>query len=52
MDGKGKPGRQSTRRRDEIQSLLGYDWSTVAQNRDKWKNMGETIVQQWTANGC
>jgi hypothetical protein len=52
MDGKRKPGRQSTRWRDEIQSFLRNDWSTVAQNRDEWKNKGETFVQQWTANGC
>jgi hypothetical protein len=52
MDGKRKRGRQSTRWRDDIHSFLGNDWSTGAQNRDKWKNMGETFIQQWTAIGC
>ncbi|CAF1258451.1 unnamed protein product, partial [Didymodactylos carnosus] len=44
MDGKRKRGRQTTRWRDEIHSFLGNDWSTVAQNRGKWKTTEETFT--------
>ena len=41
-------GRPRTRWHDEIKEFAGDDWSNQAQDREKWKKMGLSFVQQWT----
>ena len=41
-------GRPRTRWHDEIKRFAGDDWSIQAQDREKWKKMGLSFVQQWT----
>jgi hypothetical protein len=49
--GKRKRGRPRTRWTDEIAKVAGKEWMKKAQDRDKWRNLGEAFVQQWTEKG-
>lgn len=50
--GKRSVGRPATRWDDDIRRLAGVSWMRVAENRERWRALGETYVQQWTSVGC
>ena len=43
-------GRPPTRWTDDIKRCAG-NWLSVAQDRRRWREIGEAYVQQWTRNG-
>lgn len=49
--GKRSVGRPETRWDDDIRRLAGVGWMRVAENREQWRALGETYVQQWTSMG-
>jgi hypothetical protein len=49
-DGSRKIGRQQKRWRDEIEKIGLATWRKKANQREKWKNMRMSFVQQWAVN--
>ncbi|CAB3248796.1 unnamed protein product [Arctia plantaginis] len=49
--GKRSVGRPQARWSDDLRKMAGRSWMREAQNRSKWRAMGEAYVQQWTAIG-
>jgi hypothetical protein len=49
--GKRKRGRPKERWSEELRRTAGKRWKWKAKDRDKWREMGEAFVQQWTDNG-
>lgn len=45
-------GRPQLRWLDDIKNKVGNRWHQLAQNKETWKNIGETYVQEWTVKGC
>ena len=45
MRNKKRPG---TRWSDKIEKFAGKSWQRVAQDRQLWKELEKTYVQQWT----
>ena len=36
---------------DDLRKVAGSSWMKVAEDRVRWRAIGEAIVQQWTAIG-
>jgi hypothetical protein len=54
MDARGcdrKQGRPSGRWADELRRMGGVKWMQIAQDRQKWKSIGEAFIQQWMVYG-
>ena len=49
--GKRKVGRPQARWSDDLRSMAGNNWMKVAQDRARWRAIGEAYVQRWTAIG-
>ncbi|CAK1595434.1 unnamed protein product [Parnassius mnemosyne] len=43
-------GRPRKRWRDELDSFM-EDWSSITQNRERWKEFGKAFAQQWDVMG-
>lgn len=50
-DKKRKRGRPTRRWEDEIKSAAGGCWTTIARDRDKWKELGEAFAYKRHTNG-
>jgi hypothetical protein len=46
--GKRSVGRPQARWRDDLRRTAGRSWMRVAKDQSKWREVGETYVQQWT----
>ena len=44
-------GRPQGRWNDDLRSVAGNSWMRVAEDRARWRAIGEAYVQQWTAIG-
>lgn len=44
-------GRPQKRWVDDIKRVAGRNWLSTARNRETWKRMRETYIQEWTAMG-
>lgn len=44
-------GRPQMRWYDDFKRVAGLHWTRTAQNRDRWRELGEAYVQSWTTNG-
>lgn len=49
--GRRNVGRPPTRWTDDLVKAAGIRWMREAQNRSKWRCLGEAYVQQWTSFG-
>lgn len=49
--GKRSVGRPQARWSDDLRRTAGRNWMREAENRPKWRAIGEAYVQQWTATG-
>ncbi len=49
--GKRSVGRPPARWTDDLRRVAGVGWMRKAEDRDIWRRMGETYVQQWTEKG-
>jgi hypothetical protein len=44
-------GRPQARWNEDLRRTAGRSWLRVAENRARWREIGEAYVQQWTAEG-
>jgi hypothetical protein len=44
-------GRPQDRWSDDLRRTTGRNWMRVAEDRARWREIGETYVQQWTVVG-
>jgi hypothetical protein len=49
--GKRSVGRPEARRSDDLRTTAGGSWMRVAEDRARWREIGEAYVQQWTIVG-
>ena len=51
QNSKRRRGRPKRRWIDDIKAMTEEDWSEKAKDRERWKILGETYIQQWIDNG-
>lgn len=44
-------GRPQKRWVDDIRAVAGRQWMRLARDRERWKQLGETYIQEWMAKG-
>jgi hypothetical protein len=49
--GKRSVGHPQARWSDDLRRTAGRSWMRVAEDRAKWREVGEAYVQQWTVVG-
>ncbi|CAG9788817.1 unnamed protein product [Diatraea saccharalis] len=49
--GKRSVGRPQARWSDDLRKMAGRSWMRTAENRNRWRAIGEAYVQQWTNMG-
>jgi hypothetical protein len=49
--GKRCVGRPQARWSDDLRKTAGRSWIRIAEDRAKWREVGEACVQQWTVVG-
>jgi hypothetical protein len=49
--GKRSVGRPQARWSDDLRRTAGRSWMRVAEDRARWREIGEAYVQQWTVIG-
>jgi hypothetical protein len=49
--GKRSVGRPQARWSDDLRRTAGRSWMRVAEDRARWRDIGEAYVQQWTVVG-
>jgi hypothetical protein len=49
--GKRSVGRPQARWYNDLRRTAGRSWMRVAEDRARWRNIGEAYVQQWTVIG-
>jgi hypothetical protein len=49
--GKRSVGRPQARWSDDLRRTAGRSWMLVAENRARWREIGEAYVQQWIVVG-
>jgi hypothetical protein len=45
-------GRPQARWSDDLRRTACRSWMRVAEDRARWRDIGEAYVQQWTVVGC
>jgi hypothetical protein len=50
--GKRSVGRPQARSSDDLHRTTSRSWMRVAEDRARWREIGEAYVQQWTVVGC